>query len=54
MQQENIKLQLSLDSSAGNSAADKNQLSNLQDKYQKLYKENNDIKVDFDKLAQKL
>ena len=50
LQQENIKLQLSLDSSAGNSAADKNQLSNLQDKYQKLYKENNTIKVDFDKL----
>jgi peptidoglycan hydrolase-like protein with peptidoglycan-binding domain len=50
LQQENIKLQLSLDSSAGNSAANKNQLSNLQDKYQKLYKENNTIKVDFDKL----
>jgi len=50
LQQENIKLQLSLDSSAGNSAADKNQLSNLQDKYQKLYKENNIRKVDFDKL----
>ena len=43
LQQENIKLQLSLDSSAGNSAADKNQLSNLQDKYQNLYKENNPL-----------
>ena len=53
LQQENIKLQLSLDSSAGNSAADKNQLSNLQDKYQKLYKENNTRKVDFDKLDRK-
>ena len=53
LQQENIKLQLSLDSSAGNSAADKNQLSNLQDKYQKLYKENNIRKVDFDKLDRK-
>jgi peptidoglycan hydrolase-like protein with peptidoglycan-binding domain len=50
LQQENIKLQLSLDSSVGNSETDKNQLSNLQDKYQKLYKENNIIKIDFDKL----
>lgn len=46
-------LQSSLDSSAGNSSADKNQLSKLQNKYQKLYIENNDIKINFNKLNRK-
>jgi hypothetical protein len=53
LQKENNKLQVSLDSSLGNSSADKNQLSKLQNKYQKLYIENNDIKIDFDKLDRK-
>jgi chromosome segregation ATPase len=53
LQKENNKLQVSLDSSVGNSSADKNQLSKLQNKYQKLYIENNDIKIDFDKLDRK-
>ena len=53
LQQENNKLQVSLDSSLGNSSADKNQLSKLQNKYQKLYIENNDIKIDFNKLNRK-
>ena len=53
LQKENIKLQVNLDSSAGSSSADKNQLSNLQDKYQDLYIKNNTIKVDFDKLDRK-
>ena len=53
LQKENIKLQVNLDSSAGSSSADKNQLSNLQDKYQDLYIKNNTIRVDFDKLDKK-
>jgi len=53
LQRENIKLQVSLDSSAGNSLSDKNQLTNLQDKYQNLYIKNNTLKVDFDKLDRK-
>ena len=53
LQKENNKLQVSLDSSVGNSSADKNQLSKLQNKYQKLYIENNDIKIDFNKLNRK-
>ena len=53
LQQENNKLQESLDSSAGNSLNDKNQLANLQEKYQNLYIKNNTIKVDFDKLDRK-
>ena len=53
LQKENIKLQVNLNSSAGSSSADKNQLSNLQDKYQDLYIKNNTIKVDFDKLDRK-
>jgi len=53
LQRENIKLQVSLDSSAGNSLSDKNQLTNLQNKYQNLYIKNNTIKVDFDKLDRK-
>ena len=53
LQKENIKLQVNLDSSAGSSSADKNQLSNLQDKYQDLYIKNNTIRVDFDILDKK-
>jgi len=53
LQREKNKLQASIDSSAVNSSADKNQLSKLQNKYQKLYIENNDIKIDFDKLDRK-
>ena len=53
MQKENIKLQVNSESSVGSSSADKNQLSNLQDKYQDLYIKNNTIRVDFDKLDKK-
>lgn len=53
LQREKNKLQASIDSSVGNSTVDKNQLSNLQNKYQKLYTENNTTKIDFDKLERK-
>jgi peptidoglycan hydrolase-like protein with peptidoglycan-binding domain len=53
LQKENIKLQVNSESSVGSSSADKNQLSNLQDKYQDLYIKNNTIRVDFDKLDKK-
>jgi chromosome segregation ATPase len=53
LQREKNKLQASIDSSVGNSTVDKNQLSNLQNKYQKLYIENNTTKIDFDKLERK-
>ena len=53
LQREKNKLQASIDGSVGSSTVDKNQLSNLQNKYQKLYTENNTTKIDFDKLERK-
>ena len=53
LQREKNKLQASIDNSVGNSTVDKNQLNELQNKYQKLYTENNTTKIDFDKLERK-